>query len=181
MLTPVQILDMTGTHESGTFLFSLFDLDTYVWQPKGGSLSSRQLGFKVCESALGLQLSWLEQEPLKLQVAGSSPANPTITFGVIMYKHYVARLKYHLWRLSRAAEFVLRPEQKAHDKYIKAMRSEDLMKSTLRNLDRLPAHDPNRPKEWYDTLDWFVGTIPHDWERRINERIQKKENNDVVD
>ena len=30
MLTPVQILDMTETHESGTFLFSLFDLDTYV-------------------------------------------------------------------------------------------------------------------------------------------------------
>lgn len=98
-----------------------------------------------------------------------------------MYKHYVARLKYHLWRLSRAAEFVLRPDEKKYKQYSKAQYSDDLMKATLRHLDQLPTYDPNRPKDWYDTTDWFVGTIPHDWERRINERIQKKESNNVVD
>lgn len=101
-----------------------------------------------------------------------------------MYKPYVAKLKYHLWRLSRAAEFVLRPDQKTFKQYTKAQYSDDLMKATLRYLDRLPKYNPNDPKEWYDRYDipdWFVGTIPHDWERRINERVQKKESNNVVD
>ncbi len=94
-----------------------------------------------------------------------------------MYKFYVAKLKYHLWRLSRAAEFVLRPEQKAHDKYIKEKRSEDLMKATLRNLDRLPPCDPNTDLNH----PWLAGVIPHEWEKRINERIQKRKTNNVVD
>ena len=94
-----------------------------------------------------------------------------------MYKPYVAKLKYHLWRLSRAAEFVLRPEEKDHRKYLKEMRSEDLMKATLRHLDHLPPCDPNTDLN----SPWFVGVIPHEWEKRINERIQKKESNNVVD
>lgn len=81
-----------------------------------------------------------------------------------MYKHYVARLKYHLWRLSRAAEFVLRPEEKTHQKYIKAKRSEDLMKATLRVLDRIPPDIARTGAE----NPWFVGVIPHEWEKRIN-------------
>ena len=94
-----------------------------------------------------------------------------------MYKYYVAKLKYHLWRLSRAAEFVLRPEEKTHKEYVKAQRSEDLMKATLKVLDRIPP-DIARTDA---ANSWFVGVIPHEWEKRINERIQKKENNDVVD
>lgn len=84
-----------------------------------------------------------------------------------MYKQYVAKLKYHLWRLSRAAEFVLRPDEKKFKQYSKAQYSDDLMKATLKVLDRLPPYDPetdlNNP--------WFV----EEWEKRINERIQKKE------
>lgn len=98
-----------------------------------------------------------------------------------MCKRYVAKLKYYLWRLSCAAEFVFHHDEKKFEQYNKAQYSDDLMKATLQRLDRLPAHDPNRPKEWYDTLDWFVGTIPHDWERRINTRIQEKEKENVVD
>lgn len=94
-----------------------------------------------------------------------------------MYKPYVAKLKYHLWRLSRAAEFVLRPDQKTFKQYTKAQYSDDLMKATLRHLDRLPPCDPNTDLN----SPWFVGVIPHEWEKRINERIQKKESNNVVD
>ena len=94
-----------------------------------------------------------------------------------MYKPYVAKLKYHLWRLSRAAEFVLRPDQKTFKQYTKAQYSHDLMKATLRHLDRLPPCDPETDLN----SPWFVGVIPHEWEKRINERIQKKESNNVVD
>lgn len=93
-----------------------------------------------------------------------------------MYKHYVARLKYHLWRLSRAAEFVLRPDEKKYKQYSKAQYSDDLMKATLRHLDRIP---PGMAQT--DTNPLFAGVIPHEWEKRINERIQKKESNNVVD
>ena len=89
-----------------------------------------------------------------------------------MYKQYVAKLKYHLWRLSRAAEFVLRPEEKTQWAYVKERLSIDLMKATLRHLDRLPPCDPNTDLNH----PWFAGVIPHEWEKRINERIQKKEN-----
>lgn len=93
-----------------------------------------------------------------------------------MYKHYVARLKYHLWRLSRAAEFVLRPEEKTQRAYIKEMQSVDLMKATLDHLNRLNPKDAKVDHNPYKC----VGVIPHDWEKRINERIQK-ENNNAVD
>lgn len=89
-----------------------------------------------------------------------------------MYKQYVAKLKYHLWRLSRAAEFVLRPDEKTFKQYSKAQYSDDLMKATLQQLDRIP---PGMAQT--DTDPWFVGVIPHEWEKRINERIQKKESN----
>lgn len=94
-----------------------------------------------------------------------------------MYKQYVAKLKYHLWRLSHATEFVLRPDQKTFKQYTKAQYSDDLMKATLRHLDRLPPCDPNTDLN----NPWFVGVIPHEWEKRINERIQKKESNNAVD
>ena len=94
-----------------------------------------------------------------------------------MYKQYVAKLKYHLWRLSRAAECVLRPDEKKFKQYTKAQYSDDLMKATLRHLDRIPPDIARTGAE----NPWFVGVIPHEWEKRINERIQKKESNNVVD
>lgn len=94
-----------------------------------------------------------------------------------MYKQYIAKLKYHLWRLSRAAEFVLRPDEKKFKQYSKAQYSDDLMKATLNGLDRLPPCDPETDLN----NSWFVGVIPHEWEKRINERIQKKESDNAVD
>lgn len=93
-----------------------------------------------------------------------------------MYKQYVAKLKYHLWRLSRAAEFVLRPEEKTLRAYVKEVQSVDLMKATLEHLDRIKPKDAEVDHNPYK----FVGVIAYDWEKRINERIQK-ENNNVVD
>lgn len=93
-----------------------------------------------------------------------------------MYKQYVAKFKYHLWRLSRAAEFVLRPEEKTQRAYVKERLSKDLMKATLEHLDRVKPKDAEVDYNPYK----FVGVIPHDWEKRINERIQK-ENDNVVD
>ena len=94
-----------------------------------------------------------------------------------MYKRYVAKLKYYLWRLSCAAEFVFHHDEKKFEQYNKAQYSDDLMKATLQRLDRLPPYDPetdlNNP--------WFVGVIPHDWVERINTRIQEKEKQNVVD
>ncbi len=100
-----------------------------------------------------------------------------------MYKQYVAKLKYHLWRLSRAAELVLRPEEKTHREYVKEIRSQDSMKALLKYLDSLPPYDPNVKSELYDPYEksWFVGVIPYDWEQRINDKIKEKENQNVVD
>ena len=94
-----------------------------------------------------------------------------------MYKQYVAKLKYHLWRLSRAAEFVLRPEEKTQHAYFKEMQPIDPMKATLEHLDRLKPKDAEVDYNPYK----FVAVIPHEWEKRINERIQKKESNNAVD
>lgn len=57
----------------------------------------------------------------------------------------LAKLKYHLWRLSRASEFILRPEEKIHKKYTDEMYSKDLIESTTKMLDRIPpCHGTNR-------------------------------------
>lgn len=92
-----------------------------------------------------------------------------------MYKQYVAKLKYHLWRLSRAAELVLRPEEKTRCEYVNEMRSQDLMKATLDQLDRINPEDVT----YYN--DYKSGVIPYDWGQRINDKIKEKENENVVD
>ena len=95
-------------------------------------------------------------------------------------KSLFVKIKYHTWRLTKALEIALRANSETHKQYINELRSKDLMKRTLAHLDRLPKHIP-QPSDYH--ADWFVGTIPHDWERenRIEERIKEKENNDAVD
>jgi hypothetical protein len=90
-------------------------------------------------------------------------------------KSLVVKAKYHLWRMTKALEFVLRDDSQSHRQYAKEVRSKDLMRATIAHLDRLPKHDPNA----YDG-SWYVGTIPHDWEDRIDSKIKEKKNN-VVD
>jgi hypothetical protein len=95
--------------------------------------------------------------------------------GVIMkteIKSLIVKAKYQLWRLTKALEFVLRDDSKTHKEYMKEMYSRDLMKSTLTHLDRLPKHTPQLSD---NHADWFVGVIPHDWEKHVNSKIEEKE------
>lgn len=92
----------------------------------------------------------------------------------LIHKAYM-NLRYQWWK----AKIFSTPNDPRITKLVKnEIYHHELMSATCAQLDRLPKHIP-QPSD--DHVDWFVGTIPHDWESRINERIKKKESNDVVD
>ncbi len=109
-------------------------------------------------------------------VAGSSPANPAIHQKVVMIKRvklfikkmYI-ELRYQTWK---AKIFTTKNDPRIKKIVNGEIYHSALMNQVLSGLDRLPKHKPQRLDDY---VDWFAGTIPHDWENRIEERIRKKE------
>ena len=111
-------------------------------------------------------------------VTGSSPVNPTIHFKVVMRKRiksFINKLyievRYQAWK---AKIFTTKNDPRVKRIVEREMYHRALMDATCAHLDRLPKHKPQRLDDY---VDWFAGTIPHDWENRIEERIKTRKEN----
>lgn len=94
-------------------------------------------------------------------------------------KHLIYRAYMILWYEFWKAKIFAKPNDPRITQLVKnEIYHHELMNATCAMLDRMPKHTP-QPSD--DHADWFAGTIPHDWESRINENTKKKESNDVVD
>lgn len=107
-------------------------------------------------------------------------------FKNLMYKLF-AVIKFQIW----GYKAVTKLDSQMLKQYSEEIFHRNLMKRLLTTFDKMPKYDPNGKKERFEK-SWFVGYIPYDWEKLLDDKQKKfdaeyaakmkeKENTNVVD